>query len=207
MSAVVAGVSIPKFTSTSATIEELDGHKMMTSGVPASLECRLASALPVPTSFKEQALTTTSGVPPSLGSRVASAVPINLHVAQLDVVQVLKHIVTQHLASNHNWLPCLSRGVDPSKDLSWMVSGFDLSTKAYPVGDDLDFSPGPAIVDLATELLAALLSIDRSQLSPSFNVILSCFQDPYTCILSQGAKSCHCGSRQRSKSPSVLGSR
>ena len=43
VSAVVAGVSIPKFTSTSATIEELDGHKMMTSGVPASLSLSSAA--------------------------------------------------------------------------------------------------------------------------------------------------------------------
>ena len=67
-----------------------------------------------------------------------------------------------------------------------MVLGFDLATKAYPEGDNLVFGPGPANVDLATKLLAALSSIDRSQLTPSFNVVMSCFQDPYTCISSQG---------------------
>jgi hypothetical protein len=179
VTAMSGGVSVPRFAKSSATIEELDGlDDMMISGVPACLESRLASMLPLPTSFEEQAVTMTSGVPASLESSFAAALPINLRVAQLDAPGVLTHIVREHMANNHNWLTSLVRGVDPSKDLSWMVFGFNLATKAYSTDDDLDFSAGPSRVDLAKKLLASLSSIDRSQLSPNFRVILSCFQDP-----------------------------
>ena len=188
VSAMSGGVSVPRFAKSSATIEEVDGlDDMMMSGVPACLESRLASMLPLPTSFEEQAVMMTSGVPASLESSFAAALPINLRVAQLDAPSVLEHIVQEHNANNHTWLTSLVRGVDPSKDLSWMVFGFDLATKAYPTDDDLGFSAGPSKVDLATKLLAALSSIDRSQLTPSFNVILSCFQDPsYVHLVTRG---------------------
>jgi hypothetical protein len=105
----------------------------------------------------------------------------------LDARQVLTHIVREHIANNHTWLTNLVCGVDPGKDLSWMVFGFDLATKAYPTDDDLGFEAGPSKVDLATKLLASLSSIDRSKLSPSFNVILSCFQDPsYVHLVTRG---------------------
>ena len=91
------------------------------------------------------------------------------------------------MANNHNWLTSLVRGVDPSKDLSWMVFGFNLATKNYATDDDLDFSAGPSRIDLAKKLLASLSSIDRSQLSPNFRVILSCFQDPsYVHLVTRG---------------------
>ena len=129
-----------------------------------------------PTSFEEQQNCLTSHVPAaSLESSFASALPINLKVAQLNAPNVLTNIVKEHNENNHTWLPNLVRGVDPSKDLSWMVFGFDLATKSYSTDDDSDFSAGPSRVDLAKKLLASLSSIDRSQLSPSFNVMLSCF--------------------------------
>ena len=143
--------------------------------------------LPLPTSFEEQAVMMTSGVPASLESSFAAALPINLRVAQLDASSVLEHIVQEHNANNHTWLTSLVRGIDPSKDLSWMVFGFNLATKSYSTVDDLDFSAGPSRVDLAKKLLASLSSIDRSQLSPNFRVILSCFQDPsYVHLVTRG---------------------
>ena len=195
VSARSGGVSVPRFAKSSATIvEELDGHDddVMISGVPASasLESRLASILPSSsTSLEEQQDLLTSHVPAaaSLECSFAAALPINLRVAQLDAPGVLTHIVREHMANNHNWLTSLVRGVDPSKDLSWMVFGFNLATKSYSTDDDLDFSAGPSRVDLAKKLLASLSSIDRSQLAPSFNVILSCFQDPsYVHLVTRG---------------------
>jgi|GEM_PF-5661855 len=109
--------------------------------------------------------------------KVAAALPINLAVATLNVAGIMPLLCEQHRRRNHNFLPFLQRGVDPTKDLTWLAFGFDLKTKSFPLGDEMEYESGPAKVELATRLRASLETFNRSQLSPQFGLILTCLQD------------------------------
>ena len=121
-----------------------------------------------------------SGVPASRAEndgRMAAALPINLSVAALNVAQIISQLSEQHKRSNHNFLPYLPRGVDTRKDLTWLAFGFDVSTKSFPIGDEMDYESGPARVDLASRLHSSLGTLSRNQMSPQFGLIVICFQD------------------------------
>ena len=137
---------------------------MSVSGVPAS-----ASVSGVP----------ASAALSSIDSRAAAVLPINLSICSYNVPQVLSQLVEQHRVSNHGFLPTLKRGVDPSKDLTWLAFGFDLATKSFAPDDVLEWEGGlnPLDKDQATKLLAALQTINTAEACPQMNVIFTCFQD------------------------------
>ena len=111
----------------------------------------------------------------TMESRIAAVLPINLTVCQYNVAQVLANLVQQHKQNNHNYIPTLIRGVDPSKDLTWIAVGIDLATKGYSVDDRLEFTFDPQHVDLAAKLTSALATLPRADMAPKMNAILLCF--------------------------------
>lgn len=149
------------------------------SFVPASATLAVASVEPT-TAKTAMQVVRGSGVPASdMESRVAALLPINLTVCTYNVAQILAELPAQHKAQGHNFIPCLHRGVDPMRDLTWLAFGFDLATKSFPVDDIMDFPGhvGPERMDLATKLKTSLLTISQAGMSPQMNVVLTCFQD------------------------------
>ena len=102
-----------------------------------------------------------------------------LTVSHYNVAQILPELASQQAARNYGYIPVLKRGVDTSKDLTWIAFGWDMATVSYPIGDTLEYENQmePMHVDLAKKLSAALATIVRADASPQMKNVIACLQD------------------------------